>query len=46
MRFYLQTLGVPAPSGDPTTQFAGAFPLPAALVTALGRSIESVLGGI
>ena len=46
MRFYLQTLGVSAPSGDPTTQFAAAFPLPAALVTALGRSIESVLGGI
>ena len=46
MRFYLRTLGMTAPAGDPTTQFAAAFPLPAAIVTALGRSIESVLGGI
>ena len=46
MRFYLQTLGMAAPAGDPSAQFAAAFPLPAAIVTALGRSIESVLGGI
>lgn len=46
MRFYLQTLGMTAPSGDPTAQFAAAFPMPQAILTALGRSIESVLGGI
>jgi hypothetical protein len=46
MRFYLQTLGMAAPTGDPSTQFAAAFPLPAPIVAALGRSIESVLGGI
>jgi hypothetical protein len=46
MRFYLQTLGIASPTADPTTQFAAAFPLPAPIVTALGRSIESVLGGI
>lgn len=46
MRFYLQTLGVAAPTGDPTAQFAASFPIPAPILTALGRSIESVLGGI
>ncbi|HEV8216655.1 MAG TPA: hypothetical protein VGP95_12490 [Gemmatimonadaceae bacterium] len=46
MRFYLQTLGITAPTGDPSAQFAAAFPIPAPVLTALGRSIESVLGGI
>jgi len=46
MRFYLQTLGVAVPAGDPSAQFATAFPIPAPVLTALGRSIESVLGGI
>jgi len=46
MRFYLQSLGIAAPAGDPTAQFAAAFPVPAPILTALGRSIESVLGGI
>jgi len=46
MRFYLQTLGVAAPAGDPSAQFAATFPVPAPILTALGRSIESVLGGI
>jgi hypothetical protein len=44
MRFYLQTLGVAVPAGDPSAQFATAFPIPAPVLTALGRSIESVLG--
>ena len=46
MRFYLQTLGIAAPTGDPSAQFAATFPVPAPILTALGRSIESVLGGI
>jgi hypothetical protein len=46
MRFYLQTAGVAAPSGDPTAAFAAAFPLPQAILTSLGRQIDVVLGGI
>jgi hypothetical protein len=46
MRFYLQTLGIAAPTGDPSAQFAATFPVPAPILTALARSIESVLGGI
>jgi hypothetical protein len=46
MRFYLQTTGVTAPAGDPSAQFAAAFPVPAPILTALGRAIDSVLGGI
>jgi hypothetical protein len=46
MRFYLRTLGSAAPTGDPTTAFAAAFPVPAAILTAVGRQIDVVLGGI
>lgn len=46
MRFYLRELGRAVPSGDPRAAFESAFPLPAAIVTSLGKSIDSVLGGI
>ena len=46
MRFYLRELGRAVPAGDPRSAFEAAFPLPAAIVTALGRSIDGVLGGI
>ena len=46
MRFYLQTAGAAAPTGDPTAAFAAAFPLPQAILTSLGRQIDVVLGGI
>jgi hypothetical protein len=46
MRFYLQTAGATAPSGDPTAAFAAAFPLPQAILTSLSRQIDVVLGGI
>ena len=46
MRFYLRTLGRTAPAGDATAAFNAAFPLPAAILTALTRQIDTVLGGI
>lgn len=46
MRFYLRQTGATAPTGDPRAAFEAAFPLPAAIVTALGNSIDTVLAGI
>jgi hypothetical protein len=46
MRFYLQTLGKAAPAGDPSAAFAAAFPLPQAILDAVGKQIDVVLGGI
>jgi hypothetical protein len=46
MRFYLRALGRPVPSGDPTTAFVAAFPLPQAILNGLTRQIDVVLGGI
>ncbi|MDB4877113.1 MAG: hypothetical protein JWM41_3559 [Gemmatimonadetes bacterium] len=46
MRFYLRTLGTTSPQGDPTAAFAAAFPIPAAILTAVSRQIDVVLGGI
>jgi hypothetical protein len=46
MRFYLQTLGKPAPAGDPTVAFATAFPVPQAILSAVTKQIDVVLGGI
>jgi len=46
MRYYLRALGRPVPTGDPTAAFGQAFPLPAAILDALTRQIDVVLGGI
>jgi len=46
MRFYLQTLGKSAPAGDPTAAFAAAFPIPQAILNAVTKQIDVVLGGI
>lgn len=46
MRYYLRSAGVPAPSGDPTTAFNAAFPLPANILDAITHQLETVLGGI
>jgi len=46
MRFYLQTLGKPAPAGDATAAFAAAFPIPQAILSAVTKQIDVVLGGI
>jgi hypothetical protein len=46
MRFYLQTLGRTAPTGDPTAAFEGAFSIPTAILTAVTKQIDVVLGGI
>jgi len=46
MRYYLRTLGRTPPAGDPTAAFNAAFPLPEAIVAAIGRQIDIVLGGI
>ncbi len=46
MRFYLETLGPAAPRGDTAAAFAAGFPLPSAIVTAIGKQIDIVLGGI
>jgi len=46
MRFYLATVGQNAPSGDPSAAFASAFSLPAAILSAVNKQIDVVLGGI
>jgi hypothetical protein len=46
MRYYLATLGRTAPSGDPSAAFAAAFSLPAAILSAVNKQIDVVLGGI
>jgi len=46
MRYYLGTLGQTAPAGDPTAAFAAAFALPDAVVKAVDKQIDIVLGGI
>jgi len=46
MRFYLRSAGLPAPTGDPTTAFASAFPIPDAIRDAITRQLDLVLGGI
>jgi hypothetical protein len=45
MRFYLATVGQ-TPSGDPSAAFAAAFSLPAAILSAVNKQIDVVLGGI
>jgi hypothetical protein len=46
MRFYLRARGVAVPTGDVAPAFAAAFPLPAAILTAIGKQIDVVMGGI
>ena len=46
MRYYLRTAGVPRPSGDPSSAFAAAFPIPDAIRDAIARQLDVVLGGI
>jgi len=46
MRFYLATIGQNAASGDPSDAFAAAFSLPTAILNAVNRQIDVVLGGI
>jgi hypothetical protein len=46
MRFYLQTLGKPAPTGDASAAFTAAFPIPQAILSAVTKQIDVVLGGI
>jgi hypothetical protein len=45
MRYYLQQAGRSAPS-DPRAAFATAFAMPEAVVTAIARQLDVVLGGI
>lgn len=46
MRYYLTSVGQRAPSGDPSAAFESAFPLPAAILTAITAQLDVVLGGI
>ena len=46
MRFYLRSAALNAPSGDPTTAFNTAFPIPDAVRDAIVRQLDVVLGGI
>jgi hypothetical protein len=46
MRYYLRTAELAAPSGDPTTAFTAAFPIPDAIRDAITRQLDVVLGGI
>ncbi len=44
-RYYLRAANV-SPAGDPQAQLAATFPLPPAIVDAITRQIDVVLGGI
>jgi len=46
MRFYLRQAGATPSDGNPRAAFETAFPLPAAIVTAVGQSIDTALAGI
>jgi hypothetical protein len=46
MRYYLSQTGATPPAGDPRAAFEAAFPLPPAIVSSLGKAIDSVLAGI
>ena len=46
MRFYLATIGQNAPAGDSSAAFASAFSLPTAILNAVNKQIDVVLGGI
>jgi hypothetical protein len=45
MRYYLQQAGRTAPS-DPRSAFAAAFAMPDAVLAAIGRQLDVILGGI
>jgi hypothetical protein len=45
MRYYLQSAGRPAPN-DPRAAFASTFAVPSAVVEAINRQLEVILGGI
>lgn len=46
MRFYLRSAGFTAPASDPTAAFAAAFAIPDAILQAITRQLDVVLGGI
>ena len=46
MTYYLSTAGLAGIAGNPATSFANTFPLPQAIVDAIGREIDVILGGI
>ena len=46
MRYYLASMGRTPPGGDPRSAFEAAFPLPAAIDTAIRGQLDVVLGGI
>ncbi len=45
-RFYLREAGAPVPPGDAGAALEAAFPLPSAMLEAVTRQIDVVLGGI
>jgi hypothetical protein len=46
MRFYLRTMNRTPPTGDPSSAFAAAFPLPAPILAAINTQIGVAFGGI
>ena len=46
MRYYLRAAGLAAPAGDPTAAFTSAFAIPDAVIQAITRQLDIVLGGI
>ncbi|MBA3891598.1 MAG: hypothetical protein H0X64_13820 [Gemmatimonadaceae bacterium] len=45
-RYYLASIGATVPSGTPQSAFVAAFPLPAAILSAIGSQLDVVMGGI
>ena len=46
VHYYLRTGGITSQRGDPSTAFVAGFPIPTAILTAVSRQIDVVLGGI
>jgi len=46
MRYYLRAAGLAAPAGDPSSAFVAAFAIPDAVMQAITRQMDVVLGGI
>lgn len=46
VRYYLHAAQQPEPRGDMMAALARAFPLPDTIIQALGRQLDSILGGI
>lgn len=46
MRYYLRAIGTTSTATDPAAAFTSSFPVPSAILAAIGRQLDNVLAGI